>query len=155
MNKKVSVLGAGISGVGAARLAKIKGFEVFVSDSGSIDEKSKSVLTHNEIEWEEGGHDEARILNSDEVIKSPGIPEKAPLIQKLRKVSIPIISEIEFAYRYTDAKIIAISGSNGKTTTTMLCNHMFQKAKLDVGMAGNVGVSMAGMIADRQRLFHP
>lgn len=151
MNKKVSVLGAGISGVGAARLAKIKGFEVFVSDSRSIDEKTKDVLTHNEIEWEEGGHDEARILKSDEVIKSPGIPEKAALIQKLRKASVPIISEIEFAYRYTNAKIIAISGSNGKTTTTMLCDHMFQKAKLDVGMAGNVGVSMAGMIADRDR----
>ena len=132
MNKKLVVLGAGISGVGAARLAKIKGFEVFVSDSGKISEEAKNVLTHNEIEWEEGSHDENKILNADEIIKSPGIPEKAPLIQKIRSANIPIISEIEFAYRYTKATIIAITGSNGKTTTTMLCNHIFQNAGLNV-----------------------
>lgn len=153
MNKKLVVLGAGISGVGAARLAKIKGFEVFVSDSGKISEEAKNVLTHNEIEWEEGSHDENKILNADEIIKSPGIPEKAPLIKKIRSANIPVISEIELAYRYTKATIIAITGSNGKTTTTMLCNHIFQNAGLNVGMAGNVGESLAGMLIDGDKEY--
>jgi UDP-N-acetylmuramoylalanine--D-glutamate ligase len=153
MRKKLVVLGAGISGVGAARLAKKKGFDVFVSDNGKITDEAKNVLIHNEIEWEEGSHDLERILKSDEVIKSPGIPDNTTLIQKIHSALIPVISEIEFAYRYTDAKIIAISGSNGKTTTTMLCYHMFVEAGLDVGMAGNIGESMAGMIADGDKEF--
>jgi UDP-N-acetylmuramoylalanine--D-glutamate ligase len=148
MAKSIVVLGAGISGIGAAKLAKVKGFSVFVSDSGNISEKAKAVFEQYGIEWEEGGHDMERILSADEVIKSPGIPEKAELIKKLRAAAIPILSEIEFAYRFTKAKIIAISGSNGKTTTTMLCYHILSKAKLNVGMAGNVGESMAGMIAE-------
>jgi UDP-N-acetylmuramoylalanine--D-glutamate ligase len=148
MKKKLVVLGAGISGVGAAKLGKLKGWDVFLSDSGKIADKSKEVLTHLEIEWEEGSHNEAKILEADEVIKSPGIPEKAALIQKLRAASIPIISEIEFAYRYTNAKIIGITGSNGKTTTTMWCYHIFKNAGLNVGMAGNIGESMAGMLAE-------
>ncbi len=153
MKKNIVVLGSGISGIGAAKLAKVKGFSVFVSDSGKISETAKEIFNDLKIEWEEGSHDEERILKADEVIKSPGIPEKAPLIKHLRAASVPIISEIEFAYRYTKAKIIAISGSNGKTTTTMLCNHIFSKAKLDVGMAGNVGESMAGMIAEGDKEY--
>ncbi len=148
MSNEIVVLGGGESGVGAARLAKLKGFNVFVSDSGKLSDKAKNVLTLNEIEWEEGSHNEERILVAAEVIKSPGIPENAALIQKIRAASISIISEIEFAYRYTSAKIIAITGSNGKTTTTMLCNHVFKRAGLNAEMAGNVGDSMAGMIAD-------
>jgi UDP-N-acetylmuramoylalanine--D-glutamate ligase len=153
MKKKLVVLGAGISGVGAAKLAQVKGFDVFVSDSGKISEKAKKILTDLHIEWEEGSHDEERILAADEVIKSPGIPEKAPLIKKLRAASISIISEIEFAYRYTKATIIAITGSNGKTTTTMLTGHMFKKAGLDVGVAGNVGESFAGMLAEGDKAY--
>jgi UDP-N-acetylmuramoylalanine--D-glutamate ligase len=153
MKKRLVVLGAGISGVGAAKLAKIKGFEVFLSDSGKIPEETKNVLAHLEIDWEEGSHDEERILQADEIVKSPGIPEKAALIKKCRAASIPVISEIEFAYRYTKATIIGITGSNGKTTTTMLCYHMFKKAGLNVGMAGNVGTSMAEMLAEGDRDF--
>lgn len=148
MKKRLVVLGAGISGIGAAKLAKIKGFEVFLSDSGKIPEATKNVLTHLEIDWEEGAHNEERILQADEVVKSPGIPEKAALIKKIRAASIPVISEIEFAYRYTNATIVGITGSNGKTTTTMLCYHIFQKAGLNVGMAGNVGTSMAEMLCE-------
>jgi UDP-N-acetylmuramoylalanine--D-glutamate ligase len=153
MKKNIVVLGSGISGIGAAKLASVKGFNVFVSDSGKIGDTAKQIFNDLNIEWEEGGHDEERILKADEVIKSPGIPEKAALIKHLRAASVPIISEIEFAYRYTKAKIIAISGSNGKTTTTMLCNHIFSKAKLDVGMAGNVGESMAGMLAEGDKEY--
>ena len=146
---QIAVLGGGESGVGAALLAKKQGFEVFLSDKGQLKEEAKDVLNKADIEWEEGAHDLERILSSKEVIKSPGIPEKVPLIQSLREKSIPVISEIEFAYRYTKAKIIAITGSNGKTTTTMLTNHILSKASYDVAMAGNVGNSMAAMLVDR------
>ncbi len=149
MVKRIVVLGAGISGVGAAVLAKKKGFEVFVSDKGKITEDNKKVLLNNEIDWEENNHTFDKILNADEVIKSPGIPDSVELIQKLKNTKIPLISEVEFAFRYTKAKIAAITGSNGKTTTTLLLGHMLKNAGYDVLVAGNVGVSFALSIAER------
>lgn len=146
--KRLVILGSGESGVGAAVLGLKKGFDVFVSDKGSIKEKYKNVLSNYEIAWEEGGHSEEKILNADEVVKSPGIPEKAELVQKLRARGIPVISEIELAGRYTKAKKICITGSNGKTTTTLLTYHIMQKAGLNVGLAGNVGKSMALQVAE-------
>lgn len=146
--QKIVVLGGGESGSGAAVLAKVKGFDVFLSDSGSIKPNYKEILNKYDIEWEEGGHTEERILKADEIIKSPGIPEKAPLIQKLRAIGTPIISEIEFAGRYNKAKTVCITGSNGKTTTTMLTYHILQKAGLNVGLAGNVGKSFALQVAE-------
>lgn len=145
--KKIVVLGAGESGVGAAILAKQKGFEVFVSDKSEIKPKYKEELTSFGIEWEEGAHTEARILDADEIVKSPGIPEKAPLIKALRAQNTHIISEIEFAARYTNSKMICITGSNGKTTTTMLIHHILKNAGLNVGLAGNVGFSLARQVA--------
>lgn len=145
---KIVVLGGGESGSGAAVLAKVKGFDVFLSDSGKIKQEYKDLLDKYAIEWEEGGHSENRILDADEIIKSPGIPTKAPLIQKLMALSKPIISEIEFAGRYNTAKTVCITGSNGKTTTTMLTYHMLQKAGLNVGLAGNVGKSFALQVAE-------
>jgi len=142
------VLGAGESGVGAAILALQKGFNVFVSDKGKIKEKYKKVLDQKNITWEEGQHTEEKILAASEIIKSPGIPDKAPIIQALKKKKIPVISEIEFAGRYTDAKKICITGSNGKTTTTMLTYHILKKAGLNVGLAGNVGKSLALQVAE-------
>lgn len=147
-NKKIVVLGGGESGSGAAVLAKVKGFDVFLSDSGVIKPNYKELLDKYNIEWEEGAHTEERILKADEIIKSPGIPEKAPLIQKLRALGTPIISEIEFAGRYNTAKTVCITGSNGKTTTTMLTYHILQKAGLNVGLAGNVGKSFALQVAE-------
>ena len=148
MDKKIVILGAGESGTGAAVLAKRKGFDVFVSDLSMIDEKYKNVLNEYRILWEEGGHSEDKILEADEVIKSPGIPDKAPLIIKIKDKGIPIISEIEFAGRYTSAKMICITGSNGKTTTTMLIYHLLKSAGLNAGLAGNVGNSLAWQVAD-------
>ncbi len=147
-NKKIVVLGGGESGSGAAVLAKVKGFDVFLSDSGVIKPNYKELLDKYNIEWEEGVHTEERILKADEIIKSPGIPEKAPLIQKLRALGTPIISEIEFAGRYNTAKTVCITGSNGKTTTTMLTYHILQNAGLNVGLAGNVGKSFALQVAE-------
>ncbi|MFZ6051005.1 UDP-N-acetylmuramoyl-L-alanine--D-glutamate ligase [Halocola ammonii] len=141
--EKLVILGAGESGVGAAVLAKKKGFDVFVSDRGTIKEKYKEVLSNNEIRWEEGTHSEEEIFEATEVVKSPGIPDEAPLIVSLREKGIPVISEIEFAARYTDAKLICITGSNGKTTTTHLVYFMLKKGGLNVGLAGNVGKSFA------------
>ena len=135
--------------MGAARLAKIKGYQVFVSDKGKIKKDTQSVLINHEIEWEEGKHSESLILNADEIIKSPGIPDHVPLLVEARQKGIPVISEIEFAYRFTNAKIIAITGSNGKTTTTMLIYHIFKNAGKDVGLAGNIGKSMAGLLVER------
>lgn len=146
--KKIAVLGGGESGSGAAVLAKVKGFDVFLSDSSKIKQEYKNLLDKYAIDWEEGGHSEDRILNADEIIKSPGIPTKAPLIQKLIALGKPIISEIEFAGRYNTAKTVCITGSNGKTTTTMLTYHMLQKAGLNVGLAGNVGKSFALQVAE-------
>lgn len=152
--KKIVVLGAGESGVGAAILAKQKGFEVFVSDKSEIKPKYKDELNSFGIEWEEGDHTESRVLAADEVIKSPGIPEKAPLIKALRAQNTPIISEIEFGARYTDAKMICITGSNGKTTTTTLIHHILKDAGLNVGLAGNVGFSLARQVALEQHDYY-
>ena len=148
MSKRIVVLGAGESGTGAAILAKAKGCDVFVSDKGSIKPKYKEMLDQHGIPWEEGQHTEEKILNADEVVKSPGIPETAPMIQLLKRQGTPIISEIEFAGRYTDARMICITGSNGKTTTTMLTYHILKEAGVDVGLAGNVGNSLALQVAE-------
>lgn len=147
--KRIVILGGGESGAGAAVLAKKQGFEVFVSDFGEIKEKYKRQLDDHHIPWEEKQHTESLILNADEVIKSPGIPDKAPIIKKLHEKGIPIISEIEFAGRYTDAKMICITGSNGKTTTTMLTYHILKEAGFNVGLAGNVGDSLALQVAEK------
>ncbi len=145
--KRIVVLGAGESGAGAAVLAQVKGFDVFVSDMSAIQEKYKTLLDQSGIAWEEGYHTPDRILNADEVIKSPGIPDSAPIIVELHKRNIPIISEIEFAGRYTQARMICITGSNGKTTTTLLTYHILKSAGLKVGLAGNVGKSLALQVA--------
>lgn len=142
------ILGAGESGAGAAVLAKAKGFDVFVSDLSAIKPKYKEILEAHGIRWEEKQHTEAEILNADEVVKSPGIPDKAPVIKKLKEKGTPIISEIELAGRYTDAKMICITGSNGKTTTTLLTYHILKEAGVDVGLAGNVGKSLALQVAE-------
>lgn len=144
---KIVVLGAGESGVGAAILAKAKGFDVLVSDLSEIKPEYKKELDDNGVRWEEKGHSADEILKADEVIKSPGIPDKAPLVAELRAKGVPVISEIEFAGRYTDSKMICITGSNGKTTTTMLTYHTLKKAGQDVGLAGNVGFSLARQVA--------
>ena len=146
--KKIVILGGGESGVGAALLANAKGFEVFLSDKGLLSDKYKEILSHNNIPFEEGEHTESRILDAHEVIKSPGIPDKVELIKKLHSLRIPVISEIEFASRYTKAKIIAITGSNGKTTTTLLTYHILKNAGLNVGLAGNVGESFAKQVIE-------
>lgn len=148
MNKKVVVLGAGESGVGAAVLSLKKGFDVFVSDMGNINQRNKDMLNQYGIQWEEGQHTRERILNADEVVKSPGIPDKAPIIIEIKSAGIPIISEIELAGRYTNAKMICITGSNGKTTTTSLIYHIFKNAGYNVGLAGNIGHSLALQIAE-------
>ena len=145
--KRIVVLGAGESGTGAAILAKVKGFDVWLSDMGKIAPKYKEKLEEFQVNWEEGTHSEDKILMADEVIKSPGIPDKAPIIKKIISKNIPIISEIEFAGRYTDAKMVCITGSNGKTTTTLLTYHILQAAGLNVGLAGNVGKSLAYQVA--------
>ncbi len=152
MNKKnyISILGAGESGVGTAILAKKKGFTVFVSDYGVVQEKYAKVLDDNNIEWEQGKHSEEKILIANEVIKSPGIPNKAPIIQKIIQKNISIISEIEFASRYTDAFIIAITGSNGKTTTTSLIYDLLKNGGKNVGLAGNIGDSFALQVAENE-----
>ena len=147
MNKRIVVLGAGESGAGAAVLAKVKGFDVFVSDMSLIKDAYKALLNKYEIEWEDGRHSIEKILNADEIIKSPGIPDTAPVIREIQKKGIPIISEIEFAGRYTHAKMICITGSNGKTTTTLLTYHFLKNAGLNVGLAGNVGKSLALQVA--------
>ena len=146
--KKIVILGGGESGVGAALLAKAKGFEVFLSDKGMLSDKYKEILSQNQIPFEEGEHTEAKILDAHEVIKSPGIPDKVELIKKLHSLRIPVISEIEFASRYTKAKIVAITGSNGKTTTTLLTYHILKNAGLNVGLAGNVGESFAKQVIE-------
>jgi UDP-N-acetylmuramoylalanine--D-glutamate ligase len=146
--KKIVILGAGESGTGSAILAKKQGFGVFVSDKGEIKLKYKEILDNARIQYEEGNHSEAEILNASEVIKSPGIPENAPVVLKLREKGIPVISEIEFAGRYTDAVKICITGSNGKTTTTNLIWHMLNKAGKKVALTGNVGNSFAMAVAE-------
>lgn len=145
---KIVVLGGGESGFGAAYLAKKKGFEVFLSDKGQIRDNYKNLLIENNIDFEEGSHDEERILAADWVVKSPGIPKKAEMIQKIQEKNIRISSEIEFASEFTNAKIIAITGSNGKTTTTSLIYHILKNDGLNVGLGGNIGKSFAKQVAD-------
>ena len=145
--KKIVILGAGESGSGAAVLAKVKGFEVFVSDMAEINPKYKKLLDEHQIEWEEKQHTEEKILRADEIIKSPGIPDTTPIVKKIIKQGTRIISEIEFAGRYTSSKMICITGSNGKTTTTSLIYHIFRDAGYDVGLAGNIGRSLALQVA--------
>ena len=144
---RLVVLGAGESGVGAAVLAKKKGFEVFVSDYGTIKPVYVKTLENNGIEYEQGGHSVSKILNAGEVVKSPGIRDDAPIVLKLNDAKIPVISEIEFAARYTNAKFVCVTGSNGKTTTTELIYHIMKSAGMDVAMAGNVGNSLAILVA--------
>ena len=146
--KKIAILGAGESGAGAAVLAKQKGFDVFVSDMSAIKDKYKAMLDERHIAWEDGQHTAERILDADEVIKSPGIPDTAPMVQQVVAAGIPVISEIEFAGRYTRSKMICITGSNGKTTTTSLIYHIFREAGYDVGLAGNIGRSLALQVAE-------
>lgn len=152
--KRIVVLGAGESGTGAAILAKEKGFDVFVSDCGTISEPYRALLDQNGVQWEDGKHSEELILNADEVVKSPGIPLTAPLIQKLQAQGTPIISEIEFAARYTNAKMICITGSNGKTTTTSLIYYILRNAGLNVGLAGNIGNSLALQVAHEDHDYY-
>ena len=148
MKKKMVILGAGESGVGAALLASRKGYDVFLSDSGMIADKYMEELQTWGIPFEQGQHSEQRILEADEVVKSPGIPEKAAMVKKIREAGIPIISEIELAYRYAgDSKIVAITGSNGKTTTTALTYHICKHAELDCALVGNIGFSFARQVA--------
>jgi UDP-N-acetylmuramoylalanine--D-glutamate ligase len=149
--KRIVVIGGGESGVGAAVLAKRKGYEVFLSDKSGLKEKYKTILENEKIEFEEGSHTEEKILNAIEVVKSPGVPDKVEIIKKIKEKGIPVISEIEFAGRYTQAKIIGITGTNGKTTTTLLTYHIFKKAGLDVRVAGNVGKGFAFSIADNEK----
>lgn len=143
------ILGGGESGIGAALLAKKKGYKVFLSDGGLVNEKYKKELIDNNIEFEEGGHTEEKILSADEIVKSPGIPEKNELVKKIRQKGIPVISEIELAYRYAgESKIVAITGSNGKTTTTSLIYHICKVAEFDCALVGNIGYSFARQVAE-------
>ena len=145
--KRLVILGGGESGIGTAILGKQKGYEVFVSDSGEILQKYKKVLLNNDILFEEKNHTESKILNADVVMKSPGIPETVPLVLKLKEKGIQVISEIEFAAKYTAATIVGITGSNGKTTTTLILHHILKEAGLNVGVAGNIGDSFAAQVA--------
>ena len=148
MKELVVILGGGESGVGSAILAQKQGYDVFLSELGTIRQKYKKVLADYKIEYEEGSHTEDKVFNASLVIKSPGIPETAPVVQKLREIRIPVISEIEFAGRYTSAKTVCITGSNGKTTTTLLTWQILKDAGLNVGLAGNVGKSFAWQVAE-------
>ncbi|MCO6162321.1 UDP-N-acetylmuramoyl-L-alanine--D-glutamate ligase [Flavobacterium sp. NRK F7] len=151
---KLVVLGGGESGVGTAILGKKKGYEVFVSDFGKIKENYKEVLSINQIPWEDEKHTESLILDADVVMKSPGIPEKAPIVKKLLERNIPVISEIEFAFPFTNAKTIGITGSNGKTTTTLLTYHILKQGGLNVGLAGNIGKSFAWQVAENNHDYY-
>ena len=148
MKKKIVILGAGESGAGSAVLAQKQGFDVFVSDKGQIKENYRDILEKHSIKWEEGNHNESIILSADEVIKSPGIPENAPIILKIKEKGIPVISEIEFAGRYAKGIKICVTGSNGKTTVTNLIYHILKKAGKNVAMTGNVGNSFAMAVAE-------
>jgi len=154
MGKKMVILGAGESGTGAAVLAKAKGYDVFVSDLSVIKPVYKEMMDARGIAWEEGQHTESIVLAADEIVKSPGIPDKAAIIKKLKEKGTSIISEIEFAGRYTNSKMICITGSNGKTTTTMLTYHILKQAGLDVGLAGNVGNSLALQVAEQPHAYY-
>lgn len=151
--EKIVILGSGESGVGAAILAQKQGMEVFVSDFGKIKDAYKSELEAHQIPFEEGTHSEEIILAATTIIKSPGIPDKAPIIKKIKEKNIPVISEIEFGFRYTKAKVIAITGTNGKTTTTALTYHLLDKAGLNVGLGGNIGTSFARQVANGDKEY--
>lgn len=151
---RIVILGGAESGVGAAVLAKVKGFDVFLSDNGKIKPEYKETLDKWGINYEEGGHTEEKILSADEVIKSPGIPSSVPIIKKLEALHTPIISEIEFASRYDNSKKICITGSNGKTTTTSLIYYLFKQAGLDVGLGGNIGKSYAFQVATEKHDYY-
>jgi UDP-N-acetylmuramoylalanine--D-glutamate ligase len=146
--RRIVILGAGESGTGAAVLAKKEGFDVFVSDMSLITPHYRMMLSERDIPWEDGGHSEELILTANEIIKSPGIPDTAPIVRKCIQAGIPVISEIEFAGRYTTSKMICITGSNGKTTTTSLIYHIFKEAGYDAGLAGNIGHSLAFQVAE-------
>ncbi|WP_323726947.1 Mur ligase family protein, partial [Petrimonas sp.] len=148
MNDELVVLGGGESGVGSAILAKVKGLSVFLSDSGLLKEEHRKTLLDHGIDFEEGGHSEEKILQASEVVKSPGIPDTTPLMRKIREKGIRVISEIEFAGRYTNARMICITGSNGKTTTASLIYHILKSAGLNVGLGGNIGRSFARQVAE-------
>jgi UDP-N-acetylmuramoylalanine--D-glutamate ligase len=149
VSSKLIILGGGESGIGAAILGRLKGYEVFLSDGGKLQDRYRQELVNRGIAFEEGGHSEQIIRNASLIVKSPGIPDTVPLIAELNKRNIPVVSEIEFASRYTDAKLIAITGSNGKTTTTLLTYHLFKQAGYNVGLAGNIGESFAWQVAER------
>lgn len=149
MKERVVILGSGESGTGAALLAQVKGFDVFVSDAGAIKEKYRADLSDHKIEFEEGQHTSGKVLNANLIIKSPGIPDKAEIVKKAKAASIEIIDEIEFAFRYIQGKVIAITGTNGKTTTTLLTYHLMKAAGFNVALAGNVGFSLARQVAQQ------
>lgn len=151
--KRLVILGGGESGVGTALLGKSKGYDVFISDNGEIKTEYKDVLIHNEITWEDKKHTESKILNADVVMKSPGIPDKVTMVKQIREQGIPIVSEIEFASKFTDATLVAITGSNGKTTTASLVYHLL-KQDLDVGLAGNIGDSFAKQILEENHNYY-
>jgi len=154
MSNRIAIVGGGESGAGAAVLAQKKGFDVFVSDKGKIENKYKELLKKHSIRFEEGQHSEKEILSAIEVIKSPGIPDKADIVKKIQVKKIPVISEIEFAGRYTSATMIGITGTNGKTTTTMLTHHILKNGGLNVGLAGNVGNSLALQVAEENHDYY-
>lgn len=147
---RLVILGGGESGVGTAILGKKKGYDVFISDFGTIKNNYKEVLALNKLDWEEEQHTEELILNADVVMKSPGIPDKSPIVKALKEKGIPVISEIEFAYQFLDVDTIGITGSNGKTTTTMLTHHLLKQGSLNYGLAGNIGKSFAWQIAENK-----
>ncbi|WP_375235954.1 UDP-N-acetylmuramoyl-L-alanine--D-glutamate ligase [Winogradskyella sp.] len=151
--KRLVILGGGESGVGTALLGKSRGYDVFISDNGEIKKEYKDVLIHNEITWEDKKHTESKILNADVVMKSPGIPDKVTMVKQIREQGIPIVSEIEFASKFTDATLVAITGSNGKTTTASLAYHLL-KQDLDVGLAGNIGDSFAKQILEENHNYY-
>jgi UDP-N-acetylmuramoylalanine--D-glutamate ligase len=153
-SSKITILGAAESGVGAAVLAQKQGYDVFVSDLASVKDEYKKILKERKIEFEEGQHSYEKILSADEVIKSPGIPDNAEIIRKIKNKNISIVSEIEFAFRFTKAKMICITGTNGKTTTTMLTHHILKKAGLKVGLAGNVGKSFAMQVTENNHDYY-
>ena len=150
MGKKIVILGAGESGAGAALLAKAKGYDVFVSDAGAIKKETQALLHSHQVPFEAGQHSDKKILEATEVIKSPGIPDTAAMVQRLHAQKTPVISDIEFAARYTNARLIMITGTNGKTTTTLLTYHLLKAAGLNVGLAGNVGISFARQVLENQ-----
>src|SRR5580658_1446062 len=155
MKERMVILGGGESGVGAALLAVQRGYDVFVSDGGRMKDEYRQTLTANQISFEEGGHTDTRILNANEVMKSPGIPEKNELVKKIRSMGIPVISEIELAYRYKgDSKIIGITGSNGKTTTTAMTYHICRHGGLDCALVGNIGYSFARQVAEDPKKWY-